>query len=548
MATALRLFHTVRHLRAEQVVFRAYYRLTRPHAHRQPAPPLREQVGEWQSPIDYRQCFDGIDRFTFLNEERSLAQTGWNDPAAPLLWRYNLHYFDDLVASGWSNRRSAHINLIDRWIAENPPGTPTAWDPYTVSRRLVNWIKWILAGNAPSSAVSYSIALQTRWLRSRLEYHLLGNHLFANAKALWFAGLFFGGEEGNAWLAHADHILRREVPEQILADGGQFERSPMYHALALEDMLDMINVAEAYGLAGSIGAIADRWRPIVDRMRHWLAAMAHPDGEISFFNDAAIGIAPPPAALEDYARRLGFGPTAALARVEDMATSGYIRVVEGQATMLMDLAAVGPDYLPGHAHADTLSFELSLGDQRFLVNGGTSIYGDGNERKRQRGTKAHNSVSVDGRNSSDVWSGFRVGQRAKVRERRLQINPEVVVAEGSHDGFLRQGIAGLHRRRWRIDAQGMTITDWVEGPARPAVAWFHFHPDVEIETAADGQAGAARCEEGRVMTWQVQRGTAAMAPSSYHPAFGLSLASNALTLTLHENQSEISFSWFAPSR
>jgi hypothetical protein len=32
--------------------------------------------------------------------------------------------------------------------------------------------------------------------------------------------------------------------------------------------------------------------------------------------------------------------------------------------LILDVAPVGPDYLPGHAHADTLSFELSLFGQR----------------------------------------------------------------------------------------------------------------------------------------------------------------------------------------
>ena len=82
---------------------------------------------------------------------------------------------------------------------------------------------------------------------------------------------------------------------------------------------------------------------------------------------------------------------------------------------LLDVAPVGPDYLPGHAHADTLSFELSLFGQRVLVNSGTSQYEAGPERSRQRGTAAHNTVIVDGHDSSEVWAGFRVARRASSR-------------------------------------------------------------------------------------------------------------------------------------
>ena len=78
---------------------------------------------------------------------------------------------------------------------------------------------------------------------------------------------------------------------------------------------------------------------------------------------------------------------------------------------------IGPDYIPGHAHADTLSFELSLSGQRIFVNSGISEYGLSEERLRQRQTKAHNTVSVNDLSSSQVWSGFRVAKRASLKNR-----------------------------------------------------------------------------------------------------------------------------------
>src|SRR5690606_31907456 len=108
------------------------------------------------------------------------------------------------------------------------------WEPYPLSLRIVNWIKWAMSGSTLSPTMEQSLAIQVRWLTGRLEYHLLGNHLFANAKALVMAGLFFKGPEADAWLAKGLSILEREVPQQLLPDGGHFERSTMYHALALE--------------------------------------------------------------------------------------------------------------------------------------------------------------------------------------------------------------------------------------------------------------------------------------------------------------------------
>jgi uncharacterized heparinase superfamily protein len=72
-----------------------------------------------------------------------------------------------------------------------------------------------------------------------------------------------------------------------------------------------------------------------------------------------------------------------------LAESGYLRAEAAGAVLILDVAPVGPDYLPGHAHADTLSFELSLFGQRVFCNGGTSRYGPGaGARSRARHGRA----------------------------------------------------------------------------------------------------------------------------------------------------------------
>ncbi|MGH8675674.1 MAG: heparinase II/III family protein, partial [Burkholderiales bacterium] len=322
--------------------------------------------------------------FRFLNETLPQGNGRWGEGAPSQLWRYNLHYFDDLNAFDAEDRHRWHVEAIAKWIRDNPPGRGDAWAPYPTSLRVVNWIKRTLGGGGLEERAVHSLAIQVRSLSRRLEYHLLGNHLFVNAKALVFAGLFFEGEEAEFWLEKGMRILAREMPEQILADGGQFERSPMYHALALEDVLDLINLASAFsgGVPEKWRAFVGSWPAIAQRMRAWLSTMCHPDGEIAFFNDAAIGIAPSPAELERYASELvgaqdmaiagateGGGEAGASLRVLHLVESGYVRADAPDAALLIDVAPVGPDYLPGHAHADTLSFELSLFGQRVIVNG-----------------------------------------------------------------------------------------------------------------------------------------------------------------------------------
>ena len=310
--------------------------------------------------------------FVFLNESRSIVSTGdWNDPEVEKLWLYNLHYFDDLNAEGSMDRREWHAHLIERWIDENPPGYGIGWEPYPSSLRIVNWIKWALSGGELTSRSIASLAIQIRFLYEQLEFHLLGNHLLANAKALVFAGLFFEQKESRKWLDRGLVILSRELKEQILRDGAHFERSPMYHSIILEDILDMENLRCAFGSDEIIK------KDTVEKMWGWFAAMCHPDGDIAFFNDAAFGIASNLAELNKYAKFLKYRPQQPLNDgVLAFSESGYFRLQKSKAVVLIDAAPIGPSYLPGHGHADTLSFELSLYGQRVMVNSGTSCYGN----------------------------------------------------------------------------------------------------------------------------------------------------------------------------
>ena len=167
----------------------------------------------------------------------------WQRADLEKLWLYNLHYFDDLRARDAAGRRAEQRALLERWVRENPPGMGVGWEPYPCSLRIVNWIKWALAGGELGPALEQSLALQAEHLSRHVEHHLQGNHLLANAKGLAFAGLFFSGAAAQRWLAAAVALLERQLPEQILADGGHCERSPMYHALVLEDLLDLINLS-----------------------------------------------------------------------------------------------------------------------------------------------------------------------------------------------------------------------------------------------------------------------------------------------------------------
>jgi len=398
-----------------------------------------------------------------------------------------------------------------------------------------------LAGAEMEPAWRQSLAVQTRWLSDRIEWRLLGNHLLANAKALIFAGLYFDGAEAGLWLAKGLELHRRQLAEQILADGGHFERSPMYHAIVLEDLLDLINIARASG-ALDVDLIA-RWTGLAERLRAWLAVMVHPDGQISFFNDAAFGVAGAPKALDAYAERLGLGaPISPATGATWLAASGYARLAKDDAVVLIDAAPVGPDYLPGHAHADTLSFEFSLGGERVVVNGGTSIYGEGLQRQLERSTAAHSTVQIDGRDSSEVWAGFRVGRRARVRNVEVGETADGLAVRADHDGY--QWLPGrpIHRRSWGLQAGRLTVIDAIEGRGANAVARFHLRPGVMGRVDGDGRGGELIVPSGRRIGWRSSQ-AARLEPSQWRPEFGLRLEASQLVAPVGAAPLQVEFSW-----
>lgn len=537
LRTLGRYFHTVRYLKPIQVAGRVWFKLYRPHPDTRAAPARRPLTGHYTSPVSPPPTLVAPETFRLLNVEgRCSVPEDWRPARAPTLWVYNLHYFDDLNARDAAIRSPWHCKLLRRWVAENPPGQGAGWDPYPVSRRIVNWVKWAALGNELPEVCHRSLAVQARWLAGRLEYHLLGNHLFANAKALTHAGLYFSGPEADAWYSRGMRIIERELREQVLTDGGHFERSSMYHAAALEDLLDLVNAVRAYGRTPP-----PECHVVIARMRRWLNVMSHPDGEIAFFNDAAFAIAPTRAELAEYAGRLGLDPIQdTLEPLTVLQPSGYVRAIAGPAYLLCDCAAIGPDHLPAHAHADTLSFELSLSSRRIFVNSGTSQYGTDIERQRQRGTDAHNTVVVNGTDSSEVWAGFRVARRARARLIDAQLTHSGVSIEASHDGYRRTRHGNEHYRRWKLDDRSLTIEDRITGRFHGAEAFFHLHPDLRAEvhshpkTGTPGKSEVILSGADGTRVRMVFEGAACVdvRPGTWHPQFGVAVANYCVSVRM----------------
>ncbi len=398
------IFRTSIHLKPIQVWFQVWRR-------------IQKKLGP------HPKCGTGaLPEFAFLNT--TAKPKGWNDESLELLWRYNLHYFDYL------NRvDDSHLPFILRWVNENPRGSFPGWDPYPTSLRIVNWVKWLVR-NAHADHLERardSLKEQTAWLRSRLEYQLLANHLLANAKALVFAGKYLDQKD---WYEKGLSIYRQQLPEQTCSDGINFERSPMYHAIIFEDMLDLAEYTDD-----------PLFKDYAARMADGMRLLTGPDGKIAKFNDAAEGIAKQPAELlaraEKFSRvervgggrdsrveraeRVGGGGRGSrVERVEGGGGSGFLRMEAGEWALIAKCGEIGSSYQPGHAHADTWSFELWKSGKKLIGDTGCSTYVPGPIRSYERSTKAHNTVVVDGQNSSEVWASHRVGRRFDRKRHRRE--------------------------------------------------------------------------------------------------------------------------------
>lgn len=484
------------------------------------------------------------DQFSFLNKKMQLSfPEDWNNQNTPLLWTYNLHYFDGLLASETDNFLKA--NHINRWIKDNSKVSGVAWDPYPSSLRIVNWIKWSWANNEHNDIFIRSLAHQISHLFNSLEYHLLGNHLLENAKALIFGGCYFSGDDAIKWLNKGLEIIDQELSEQVLMDGGHFELSPMYHSIMLELVLDLLTLANSSDSPIELKSKKQMLSSIAKKMNSWLAVMTHPDGEIAFFNDASTNIALSPSILDNYLTGLeGKTEKFSSSLVTHLTSSGYVRMNTKNAVLFADIAEIGPSYLPGHGHADALSVEVSLFSYRLFVNLGTSEYGDSPRRQFERSTAAHNTLELNQESSSEIWGAFRVGRRAKVFDVNIESTTSRCKLTAKHNGY--RYLSGHPRHMRSINfAQGkLEVIDEIDKNSFLGKVRFHIHPDVKMIIEGTSMSGSFLFPDDSQAFWESDADQLTIENNEYAWEFGRKIPTK--TLVLHQtkrNKSIFKIKW-----
>ena len=436
---------TIGHLRFKQVIYQLKYRVFCSKWKKRDAPlstPL--QLVPF---IAKYHCYDNDRFFTFLNLPSDF--NSWNDKRQGMLWAYNLNYMDWLLQEDISVKEG--VKWIDRFI-KDLPGNRIGIEPYPIALRSINWIKFISTyreklDDAQVLKWNNILYAQCKLLERRLEYHLLGNHILEDAYALFIASIYFSDKKMHN---KASKLLLNELKEQILPDGAHYEQSPMYHCILLDRLLDCCNFSVHNQIFETQKNINVLLKEKAIMMLGHLESIIWKDNTIPLFNDSAYGIAPTVPHLRAYAGRLEleWSPL-------PMKECGYRKFCSSHFEAIVDVGNITATYQPGHSHADTFCYELRIDGKPVVVDTGISTYNKTDRRQYERSTIAHNTVTIDDENSSEVWGGFRMGKRAYVEI--LEEHNGSIVAK--YDG------GSSHKRTFQVSLrckfQVSECSDWM---------------------------------------------------------------------------------------
>ena len=461
------LFDTIRYLRPTQVYHQVLYRLKTPGNLASYMKVDRNVSVEWlsylnQSPVLH--TYLGENYFTFLNLKKEFEkEINWDFQDFGKLWNYNLQYGNFLLQEELSFQEKRNLMLsLYSWLE----GGRLRLEPYPASLRIINGIRLLSQEQRRDDLLEAYINGELNFLSRRLEFHLLGNHLLENAFALLMGGAFFAKKD---WIIKGEKLIQRELKEQILSDGAHFELSPMYHQIVFFRLLELIDWYKDFDQKKL--EFEQELRRTAGKMRNWLERVSFRNGDIPHFNDSAPEIAYSTSWLISYSELLGIGQ-----ENFSLGASGYRSFTFAGFECKMDTGKVGPSYQPGHAHADTLQFALTFEGKPIVVDTGVSTYENNERRQVERGTAAHNTVTVNNINSSQVWGGFRLAKRAKVTIEKDE--PECLVA--LHDGFRNVGVS--HTREFSVEKESFVVQDHVFTTSEVLLeGHLHLHPSVRLE-------------------------------------------------------------------
>lgn len=465
------------------------------------------------------------------------------DPAlvgdSKVVWELSRHQWTMQLAQAYvltGDERYAvrAIAAIKDWIDANPIGMGINWaSSLEVALRLMAWT-WTLALLRHSAALTgatltpilASIHSHATHVETFLSVYFSPNtHLTGEALGLFYAGVAFPEfRDAERWRATGATTLVEQADKHVSEDGVYFEQSTCYQRYTCDIYLHFLQLASRNQIEVP-ARIGDQLLRMVDV----LAALGRPDGMVPAIGDADGGQLMPlggrarqdcralfamAAALfgrRDFARAaggpapevvwlLGTGGAEAFGRVavgQPPAEGSRIFVTGGYAVMHgidahQMIVDVGPLGSFGHGHADLLSIQCSVFGHECLVDAGTYGYTAEPEwRNYFRGTAAHNTVRIDGKDQAEPAGPFGWRQRPRTTLREWQSTSAFDFVDAEHAAFAGQGIPVTHRRRVVfVRPHCWIVVDDLIGEGTHAAEWsFQFAP-LPVSLVTGGTARA----------------------------------------------------------
>jgi hypothetical protein len=436
--------------------------------------------------------------------------------------------------SGHARYAAGFKRLLVSWFEQCPyPLGPNWNNSLEHGLRLVNWaVAWHLLGGQDSVLFqgTEGQGFKRRWLDSVFQHcHFIAGHLSLHSSSNnhligEYLGLFVAGltwpcwDQSEGWCASAHLGLEREVSRQVAPDGVDLEQAIGYH----REVATMMVLAGLFGRANERELSQPCWLRLEAMLDH-VASMMNSGGQVPMIGDGddapIVRFAPdserdlyrPLLAVgavlfsrPDFKRKAGRyddtarwilgdegadrfnalpNPHDAVAPRRAFPDGGYyvLGMNFDQAREVRVVADAGPHgLLPtgGHAHADALSFTLSLDGREMLIDPGTYGY-QATKRWREffRGTSAHNTVRVDELDQSVSGGSFLWMRHARSDCECFDLDARREVWQGVHDGYGRLPDPVIHRRKIDFDKQlgCIRVVDALHGrrPHRADVFW-HF--------------------------------------------------------------------------
>ncbi len=432
--------------------------------------------------------------------------------AATLTALNGFDWLADLAAVGTPEARKRARGLIGDWL-EQERWHPAVWASDITGRRLSialeTW-SFVTEGKDDALAKNWlaSLSRQAKHLARSLDEGADGLPRLEAVCGLVLAALAGLGRLETA--ATLERLLR-ELARQILPDGGHVERSPSAHVEAFELLLGLRETLTAAGVA-----LPGKLEAAIERMAAMVRFFRHGDGKLALFN----------ATDEDDARaidRLLQRSGVKTAAPDSAADSGFERLAAHRTLVIFNTGAPPPRGLDLHAHAGQLSFELSVGRERIVVNCGGAPARDVAWVMAARATAAHSTVTIDETNSAELSARGGMVRRPRRLESQREDSSGAALAMASHDGYA-PNFGITHRRRLWLSADGTDFRgeDVLLGAHKGLFAIrFHLHPEVQVSLIQNGGAALLRTPSGVAWRFHIGGGRLELADSAY---FGQGIA------------------------